>query len=456
MQYAIVDIETTGGSPAEGGITEICAVITDGVQVQRVYETLINPGVAVPRQITALTGISTDMVAGAPRFAEIAGELHHLLHDKVFVAHNVNFDLSFIKSSFSQLGMAFNPPRLCTVKLSRKAFPGRRSYSLGNICASLGIDIQDRHRAGGDALATAELFHRCAVALGQEPVARLASSSIRKIILPPAIEQPVIDQLPDMPGVYYFMNKASRVVYVGKANNIRKRVLQHFDTSRGKTALQLEQIHGISYEECGNELLALLTEAEAIHRHWPEWNVSGKSFGHRYSLVHYQSQSGYHRLQAEKRRRGSGMGMPFSRLSDAKSTLGKLINNHGICPVLIRAEGKCLVPGCYCESEPEANKEVHNRLVAEALESLQHEHEEFLIRGPGRSPGEYSLVQIRDGAVLGWGFAGEDAVDADPELYIKPRPDIPETRIIARSWIRRLQEGKGGPYRLMALQTMTK
>lgn len=454
--YAIVDIETTGGSPGQHGITEVCAVITDGRQVLQVFETLINPGTRVPAGISALTGITTDMVASAPPFASIAAELHHLLHDKVFVAHNVNFDYSFIKEAFGQLGYGFQPAKLCTVKLSRKAFPGRRSYSLGNICASLGIDNSARHRAGGDALATAELFHRCVNALGSEPVARLAATSVRKITLPPAIDEGLVDRLPETPGVYFFHDKSGKVVYTGKAINIRKRVLQHFDTRRGKTPLQLEQIHHIDFEECGNELVALLTEAEAIHRHWPAWNVSGKSFGHKYSLVHYQSQSGHWRIQTEKRRKGSGYGQPYPRLSDARNALGKLISEHGLCPVLIRSSGTCYVPDCYCKEEEETALDTHNRLVAEAMESLEARQEECLISGPGRKPGENAFVLVRDGAVVGWGFADEEVGLLEPDMLIKPRPDLPETRIIARSFLRKLENGRHGPYRLLKTEETIK
>src|SRR5690554_4836283 len=126
--YAIVDIETTGGFSTLNRITELAVVVHDGLQVVEEYQTLVNPGRSVPGFITGLTGISTEMVEAAPYFDEIAEELHALLKDKIFVAHNVTFDYNFIKREFKRVGKEFNRPKLCTVRLSRQVFPGLRSY----------------------------------------------------------------------------------------------------------------------------------------------------------------------------------------------------------------------------------------------------------------------------------------------------------------------------------------
>jgi DNA polymerase-3 subunit epsilon len=112
----------------------------------------------IPGFITGLTGIDSSMVAGAPTFSEIADELYDFLKGNVFVAHNVNFDYSFIREALKLTGIEYTAPKLCTVRLSRKAFPGFGSYSLGRICGHLSISIKERHRAMGDADATAELF----------------------------------------------------------------------------------------------------------------------------------------------------------------------------------------------------------------------------------------------------------------------------------------------------------
>ncbi len=122
--YAIVDIETTGSHPAENGITEIAIVLHNGKEVEERYETLINPGIPIPRYVTYLTGISDDMLIHAPTFQEVAMHIFRLLNGRIFVAHNVNFDHSFIKYHFQQYGLDWNTKKLCTLKLSRTAFPG--------------------------------------------------------------------------------------------------------------------------------------------------------------------------------------------------------------------------------------------------------------------------------------------------------------------------------------------
>ncbi|HVF97855.1 MAG TPA: 3'-5' exonuclease, partial [Flavisolibacter sp.] len=136
--YAIVDIETTGGYAAANGITEISIQVFDGEKVIESFESLVNPGKVIPRYIQAFTGITNEMVQDAPRFEEIAEKVYTLLQGAVFVAHNVNFDYSFIKSHLDFYGYTFNAKKLCTVRLARQIFPGFPSYSLGNLCHSLG------------------------------------------------------------------------------------------------------------------------------------------------------------------------------------------------------------------------------------------------------------------------------------------------------------------------------
>ena len=141
MEYAIVDIETTGGNPKGGGITEIAVVIHDGQRIIHEYQTLINPKMAVPAYITGLTGIDSYMLKDAPYFEVISDELFELLQGRVFVAHQVNFDFSFIREAFLKVGKELDSPKLCTVRLSRKIFPGLGSYSLGRICEQQKIPI---------------------------------------------------------------------------------------------------------------------------------------------------------------------------------------------------------------------------------------------------------------------------------------------------------------------------
>jgi DNA polymerase-3 subunit epsilon len=158
--YAIVDIETTGGHANSNGITEIAIYIFDGDKVVDEFVSLVNPQYPIPPFLESYTGITNQMVQRAPKFNQIAPKVFELLKDNIFIAHNVNFDYSFIHYQLQQNGFDLNTDKLCTVRLSRKVFPGYKSYSLGNICGALGIPVHNRHRAAGDAIATVKLFHK--------------------------------------------------------------------------------------------------------------------------------------------------------------------------------------------------------------------------------------------------------------------------------------------------------
>ncbi len=156
--YAIIDIETTGNSYKNGKITEIAIYQHNGIEITGSYSSLIHPEMDIPLFITNLTGINNKMVEHAPKFYEIAKKIVEMTAGRIFVAHNVQFDYKFIKQEFERLGYDYNCKTLCTVKLARKLLPGHPSYSLGKLCAELGIEINGRHRAAGDALATVKLF----------------------------------------------------------------------------------------------------------------------------------------------------------------------------------------------------------------------------------------------------------------------------------------------------------
>src|SRR5882724_11302510 len=221
--YAIVDIETTGGYASSNAITELAIVLHDGNRELRRYETLVNPGMAIPRYVQALTGISDAMVADAPYFSEIAAFVHEWLRGAIFVAHNVNFDYSFLKHQLKACGLDLDAKKLCTIRLSRKTFPGAQSYSLGKICAHLGIPIPNRHRAGGDADATVLLFEKILQAGGLEHIRAMLKGNSTEQYLPIHLPAEQVERLPQSPGVYYFHDGKGKVIYVGKAINLRKR-----------------------------------------------------------------------------------------------------------------------------------------------------------------------------------------------------------------------------------------
>ena len=175
MEFAIVDIETTGGMPSTHGITEIAIVIHNGIEVTGKYSTLVNPMQKIPPFIVGMTGISDEMVASAPLFEEVAPQIYNLLNGRVFVAHNVSFDYSFVHFHMDRAGFKWSAPKLCTIKLSRKVFPGLAKYGLGSLTRDLGIRIEGRHRAWGDAQATAEVLTMAIEKQGMNPIHSLLS-----------------------------------------------------------------------------------------------------------------------------------------------------------------------------------------------------------------------------------------------------------------------------------------
>ena len=190
MEFAVVDIETTGSTPQSAGITEIAIVIHNGVEVTGKYVTLINPRHKIPPFIVNMTGISDEMVAGAPLFEDVAPQIYNLLNGRVFVAHNVSFDYSFVHYLLGRSGFQWSAPKLCTIKLSRRVFPGLVKYGLGSLTRDLGIKIEGRHRAWGDAAATAQVLTMAIEKEGMQPIHNLLAKKEPRKKLAPRIEMP--------------------------------------------------------------------------------------------------------------------------------------------------------------------------------------------------------------------------------------------------------------------------
>lgn len=331
--FAIVDIETTGGYASGNSITEIAVAIHDGEKIVDFFETLINPEAPIPRYIQALTGISNAMVSQAPLFEEVAPKIFGLLHDKVFVAHNVNFDYSFIKHQLAQYGYELDCKKLCTVRLGRKILPGYQSYSLGRLCRSLNIEIEQRHRAGGDALATVKLFEHILKNDQLGEIKAMLKGKSKEQFLPPHLSIEKVAQLPPLPGVYYFHNQKGKIVYVGKAKDLKKRVTSHF--SNNKTGKQkqdfLREIYNISFQVCGSELMAFILESVEIKRLWPLYNRSLKGFQQTFGLYMYEDGRGYQRLIIEKKKKQLQPLYTFNLLLDGLNLLKQLIDQFELC-----------------------------------------------------------------------------------------------------------------------------
>lgn len=412
MEYAVVDIETTGGYAGGSRITEIAVVIHNGAEVTERWETLVNPEQHIPLYITKLTGISNEMVSEAPLFEEIAEQLFHLLTNRIFVAHNVNFDYSFVRHQLEQSGFKWAARKLCTVRATRKIKPGLPSYSLGNLCGSLGIPLENRHRAGGDADATTVLLSKLLEWDTHKVLADMIKNTAQDQRLPPNLPLEDFEQLPEQPGVYYFYNQKKEVVYVGKAVNIKKRVASHFSGHKVTPQRQqfLSAIYSISFERCATELIALILECVEIKKLWPLYNKALKRFEPKYGLYAYEARNGYTYLAVGKLRSLQQCVDVFGSIREAVDVLGMLMNrfeiNPRFCNFGTTAEG-VLKPQGH-EVFPE--RDYHNAKVKDALDSLKKDRTTFYILDKGRTTDEKSCIWVQDGQFYGMGYVPIDSV----------------------------------------------
>ncbi len=408
--YAIVDIETTGGHASANGITEIAICIHDGKKVVDRYSTLVNPRRIIPIHITALTGITNEMVQDAPPFEEVAADVYHLLNGKIFVAHNVNFDYSFLHHNLALAGYELHCNKLCTVRLGRKIMPGLPSYSLGKLCRHLGLENDSRHRAMGDAEVTAKLFSLLLQNDKDKHIQTALKQNSKEQVLPPNLPKKDVDVLPWTPGVYYFHDEKGKVIYVGKAKNIRKRVCSHFTGNNSGPQRQefLRNIHHISFEICGTELVAFVLEAVEIKRLWPRYNRSLKRFEQAYSLYAFEDQRGYMRLAVDKHRKATGAIYSCNSLYEGRDIILKLIDGFELCPKLCFIQnntGPCTgINSGNCACEGLETPAEYNKKVEAAIQELHDALPTFAIRDEGRTADEHSCLLIEKGKFYGMGY----------------------------------------------------
>ena len=442
--YAVVDIETTGGFSSSHRITEVAVMVHDGIEVVKEYHSLVNPGRSIPGFITGLTGIDEEMLKHAPAFSEIANELHALLADKVFVAHNVNFDYTFLREEFRRVGIDFNRPKLCTVRLSRQICPGLRSYGLGRVCEQVGIEISDRHRAFGDAAATAQLWTYLLSRDDDGLIGKALRRNSGEAFLPPQISMETYLSLPETAGVYYFHNSHGQVIYVGKAINIRKRFKGHFGGGSKSSQSMKTEIHSVSFERTGSEFLALLLEALEIKRLWPKYNRSQKVKAATWGIYQYEDNRGYLRLQIAKIQRLHEPLFSFSSHAEAWAFLLEKIRTHSLCPKLCgvqKTPGACYsfhdegCKGACCGVE---DCESYNHKISELLYSIKEQPSRILIKEKGREQDEEAAILFDQGLLRAYGFIDKTMPYSDTEEVLsclKKVKSVPETQAILKAYL---------------------
>lgn len=446
--YAIVDIETTGGSPQHEKITEIAIFLHDGTRVVDEFSTLVNPEKSIPSFITGLTGITNEMVAQSPKFYEVARRIVELTDGATFVAHNANFDYSFVRNEFKRLGYDYQRPMLCTVNLSRKLIPARKSYSLGNLCKELGITISDRHRAAGDALATVRLFELLMELSDNQPAANEREKLNHKRGLHPKLELEKIKDLPETAGVYYFHNDRGDIIYIGKSINIRERVQSHFTANGTRKALELKaNVTDISVEPTGSELVALLLESAEIKRHKPLYNRLQRRSVYQFGLYSYFDNAGYMCFSIGQTSQFPDVPLTtFESKKGAEKLLSEWCHKFNLCMKLCglypssgacfyHALGECR--GACTGAEP---PEKYNMRAMKLYRYFNFDTPSFYVLDNGRHHDEKAIVKVENGKYIGYGYI-DNGLLGQPGWYhyisVKPMTDNRDVHQIIASYIRR-------------------
>lgn len=421
MTYTIIDVETTGKS---NRITEISIFKFDGYTVIDEFTTLINPESEIPLHITALTGIDNDMVAEAPRFEDVARAILKITEDAIFVAHNVNFDYNVIIGEFKRIGIDFTRKKLCTVRLSRRLFPGFQSYSLGKLCATLNISLKNRHRARGDAEATVKLFK---LLLVQENAAQVLKEFLnknsREATLPPHLPKKVFEALPNAPGIYLFKDKKGKIIYVGKAIDIKKRVLSHFYSKSEKSLTMVRETRDIDFELSGSELIALLMEDAAIKKYYPIYNHMSKRPIQTYAIFSYEDRKGILHLAGNKSRLVQRPLLTLFAPSDVRTCLENICEEYQLCPKYCHLQENVMacshyrITNCNGICRDEETIDTYNERVLKAILNLTKQTNDLVVKEKGRNELEDAFVMIKNGEYIGYGFV-------DKEETIKHTDDL--------------------------------
>lgn len=440
MQYTIIDVETSGKT---NRITEISVFKYNGDTIVDEFTSLVNPNCYIPDYITALTGIDNGTVANAPEFKDVAQQVLDITEDTIFVAHNVNFDYNVIRNEFKSLNIDFNRKKLCTIRLSRKLLPGHRSYSLGKLCKDLNISINGRHRARGDAEATVILFKKLQLQDNAQDVFNaFLNKNNKEATLPPNLPKEVFNALPNTTGIYYFKNKKGEIIYVGKAKDIKKRVLSHFYSKAQKSLDMVRETADIDFELSGSELIALLMEDAAIKHHFPQYNKVSKRVPKGFSLFSYQDRNNIIHVAINSSKATPNPIITFYSLREARLFLERICEQHYLCPKFCHLQES--VSECShftiknCKGICKGNEEIedYNERVTNAICQIVNDTQDVILKEKGRHDNEEAFIIIKSGIYLGYGFIekSEQITHQDElEQYLIKQKDNSDVQGILRS-----------------------
>lgn len=443
--YAILDIETTGGKYNEEGITEIAIYKFDGHTQIDQFISLLNPERDIQPFVVNLTGINSNMLRNAPKFYEVAKRIVEITNNCILVAHNAQFDYRILRTEFKRLGFDYERKSLCTVELSKQLIPGQASYSLGKLVRSLGIPVADRHRASGDALATLKLFK---ILLDKDSNKNIIKESIRanpKYQLEPR-HLDILNELPTITGVYYIHDSKGDIIYIGKSNNIKKRINQHFTSTNQKSKKIQSQVYAVTYEATGSELVALLKESDEIKRNKPIFNRALRRSVFTHALYSFEDNNKYINLKIDI---ADGRKKPittFSNRQSGKSFIIKAVEEYNLCQKLTgiyKTKTSCFnydIKSCNGACIQKEASELYNKRVQSLIDKNSYSQKNMVIIDKGRDIDERSAILIENGVFKGIGFFNLNYQInniAVLESIITPMQNNRDTKHIIQSYIRK-------------------
>ncbi len=431
--FAIIDTETTGGNPVKDRLMEIAVILHDGEKVVEEFSSLVNPGVPIAPFIISLTGITNEMVADAPSFKDIADTVKRLTDKSIFVAHNARFDYSILRREFKRMNERFQRKQLCTVTLSQKLLPGKKSYSLGKLCREIGIRVEKRHRALGDAKATVSLFQMLLENDREHIINSVFSDELEGAEIPKNLSLETVDDLPEETGLYYFLDDKLNVVYIGRSRNIRKRVIDQVTKELDNEYAPLkEQIFDVQYELTGSELVAQLMEMEEVRKSSPPFNFARRKKEYRYGIFERMDENGFINLNIERINEHQSPLLETVSYGASMKIMKKIVSAHMLDPRLCgleKAEG-------FLSFSPE----VYNKRVNSILRRYRFEHPNFFIISEGRSHHDQSVIWIENNCYRGFGYFEPESIESDLQSLmdcVKPTKSTPEATRIIRNWLKK-------------------
>ena len=385
------------------------------------------------------------MLHNAPKFYEVAKRIVEITEGCIVVAHNSSFDYRILKTEFNRLGYTFKRKTLCTVELSKVLIPDQPSYSLGKLTRSLGIAISDRHRADGDAKATVKLFKM------------LLNKDLKKEIITQTVKteqkskmtsnlRTIIEKMPTETGVYYIHNETGDIIYIGKSNNIKKRITQHFTGTNSKSKKIQTLVTAVTFEKTGSELVALLKESEEIKKNKPILNRALRKTIFTHALYQFIDHNGYINLQIDRANREELPITTFTNRQSAKSFMHNISEKYELCQKLVglyKTNSSCFkyeVKECAGACLQEESVEDYNQKVNVLIELHRYDNKNMLIIDRGRYIDEKSVVVIENGIFKGLGFFDlNHQIDNTDVLLslITPMSNNKDNQHIIQSYVRR-------------------